>query len=397
MARGAMVGLLLLLAFVAGFWLRGAGPTVAAGFSPVNDPSVLANQQRRDYLLLAQTQALLDEHFLNVLPSQTELEYGAIRGLISTLKDKYTFFIDPPVAASESNVLAGRYGGIGVQVTRDSGGRFVLYPFREGPATKAGLKDGDMLLKVNDQPVPLETRQDAVDQLLRGEVKDGNGVKLTITRPPSNEELTFQIAFEEIAVPSIAWRVLVEAPELGYVQIMRFTNRTPQELDQALAELRTDNVRGIVLDMRNNPGGLLQESIQVTSRFMRGVIVYERTRKGERSFDAPTDVPLFDLPLVVLINGGTASASELVAGALQDSGRAIVVGQKSYGKGTIQLIFPLADKSSIHITSAEWLTPNKKQIEGLGLNPDITMIPDPSGRDVELPEAIRALQAQVTK
>jgi carboxyl-terminal processing protease len=392
--RGVSIGLLLILTFLAGFWLRGARPTVAAGISPINDPAYL-DGQTREYLLLTQTQTLLDEHFLRTLPPQTELEYGAVRGLLGTLNDKYTFFIEPAVAASESNVLAGRYGGIGVQVTRDSTARFVLYPFRDGPAAQAGVRDGDILLRVNDQPVPSDTRPDVVDQLLRGEVKDGNGVKIGILRPIDNQEWEFQIAFAEIEIPSVNWRVLAEAPDYGYVQILRFTNRTPGELDTALADLMQAKVRGAVLDLRSNPGGLLQESIQVAGRFMNGVVVYERTRRGEKPFEAPADVTKFDLPLVVVVNGGTASAAELVAGALADSGRAVLLGQKTYGKGSIQLIFPLADKSSVHITTAEWLTPAKTQIEGTGLTPSLPMIPDAGGRDVELPEAIRALDAQV--
>ncbi|MBX3066606.1 MAG: S41 family peptidase [Anaerolineae bacterium] len=397
-ARGVVLGGVLCLTFFAGFWLRGAGPTVAAGISPVNDAGVLQNQQVRDYVLLAQTQALLDEHYLRTQPPQSELEYGAIRGLLATLQDKYTFFIDPPVAASESNVLAGKYGGIGVQLVRDELARFVLYPFRDGPAAKAGVQDGDILIKVNGADLSIETRQDAVDQMLRGEVKDNNGVKITVQRPSTNEELEFQIPFAEIEVPSVIWRVLSEDSALGYIQILRFTNRTPAELEQAITELRAQNIKGAVIDLRNNPGGLLQESVQVAGQFMNGgTVLIEERRDGENNFDAGAPGKMADLPLVVIVNGGTASAGELVAGALQDSGRAVLLGQQTYGKGSIQLIFSLADKSSIHITTAEWLTPKRNHIDGKGLTPDVPMIPDPNGRDVELGEAIRVLQGKISK
>lgn len=394
--RGAVVGLVLIFTFLAGFWLRGAPQTMAAGISPVNDAGIL-NQETKQYVLLSQTQALIDEHFVRPLPEQSKLEYGAIRGMLGALGDKYTFFIEPPVAASESNVLAGRYGGIGVQVTRDEQGRFALYPFRDSPAAKAGVKDGDLLTKVNDKELTLDTPPDQVDQMLRGEVKDNNGVKISITRPDTNEQLDFQIAFAEIEIPSVNWRVLAEATDLGYIQIMRFTARTPAELEDAIADLRTHNIKGVVLDLRNNPGGLLQESVQVAGQFMKGgVVLYEHTRTDEKAYEAPVDESrLADLPIVAIINGGTASAAELVAGALHDSGRAVLLGQKSYGKGSIQLIFPLADKSSVHITTAEWLTPNKTQIDGVGLEPDIPMIPDPNGRDVELGEAIRTLRSKL--
>jgi carboxyl-terminal processing protease len=397
--RGALVAVVLAFTFLAGFWLRGAPQTLAAGISPVNDSAALS-QETKQYVLLAQTQALLDQHFVRALPAGSELEYGAIRGMLLALNDKYTFFIDPPVAASESNVLAGRYGGIGVQISRDEQGRFVLYPFRDGPAAKAGLRDGDLLLKVNGVDVPLDTRQDMVDQMLRGEVKDNNGVKngvkLTVSRPSTNEQIELEVPFAEIEVPSVVWRVLAEAPTYGYIQILRFTARTPAELDEALTDLKAKTVRGVVVDLRNNPGGLLQESIQVAGQFMDGgVVLYERSRSAEKPYDAPTGgVKLTDLPVVAIINGGTASAAELVAGAWQASGRAVLLGQKSYGKGSIQLIFPLADKSSVHITTAEWLTPKKEQIDAIGLTPDVPMIPDATGRDVELGEAIRVLNSK---
>jgi carboxyl-terminal processing protease len=297
--------------------------------------------------------------------------------------------------------LAGKYGGIGVQVKRDEQNNFVLFPFPNGPAARAGVKDGDLLLKVNGKDVPPDTAADAADQLLRGEVKDDNGVKIAIKRPASqngsstssDEQLEFTIPFEVIEVPSVVWRVLTEEPTFGYMQILRFTNRTPDEVKAAFNDLKSKNIRALILDMRNNPGGLLAESIKVAGQFLEGgVVLYERSRDGEKTLEADKADYLVNVPMIVIVNQGTASAAELVAGAIQDRKRGSLIGQQTYGKGSVQLIFALADKSSLHVTTAEWLTPNKTLLDGKGLVPDIPMIPDPNGRDVELGEAIRRLR-----
>src|SRR5690606_30396605 len=213
--------------------------------------------------------------------------------------------------------------------------------------------------------------------MLRGEVKEGNGVELTVTNP-DEEELTVFIEFAVINVPSVTWRVLSENEAIGYVQIIRFTSRTPEELITGLTELNEANVSALVVDLRNNSGGLLQESVDVTSQFVPAneVIVYEQSNKSENALRASEGGLATELPLVVLVNHGTASASELVAAAIQDHERGILIGQRTFGKGTVQQIFRLSDNSSVHITSAQWLTPNHRQLESVGLEPDITMIPD---------------------
>jgi carboxyl-terminal processing protease len=396
--RALLFGLLLGGFFAAGFLFRGIVPSLAATLP--GHPSESPDQEAQ-YPLLAQAESLLKDNYIKALPNQTTLEYGAIRGLVATLNDKLTFFIEPPVAASEANVLAGQYGGIGVLVKRDEAGRFVLYPFRDSPATKAGVLDGDILLKVNDNDVPLTMQQDAVDQMLRGEVKDNNGVKIQVRRLTNGQEpgqvKEFTIPFAVIEVPSVIWRTLAEEPTFGYIQILRFTNRTPDELQQAITELRGaggKGIRALVLDMRNNPGGLLEESIKVASQFLPNdaVILYEDSRTGEKTYKSANGAVLTDLPMVVVVNQGTASAAELVAGALKDNKRAVLLGQKTYGKGSVQLIFQLSDKSSLHVTTAEFFPPGKATLNGVGIEPDIPMIPDQNGRDVELGEAIRYLR-----
>lgn len=379
---GVAIGLILALVFAAGFFARDLVPL----------PAALVPSSGR-YPLLDEVQGLLDRHFLRAQPPDDVREYAAIRGVLSTLNDRFTFFIDPPVAASESDALAGTYGGIGVQIKRNSQGEVELYPYADSPAQKAGIANGDILLAVNGQPLDSSTPQDSVDQMMRGEVKEGSGIELSVRHVADGEEFTQFIPFDVINVPSVVWRVLPEDSALGYVQITQFTGRTPDELKTALADLQGQNVRALVLDLRSNTGGLLDESVQVANAFIgSGPLVYQVDNSGERTFEAKPDAVLTDLPLAVLVNNYTASGAELVAGAIQDDQRGVLIGQKTYGKGTVQQIFPLSDKSSLHVTSAEWLTPQRYALDTVGLEPDIAMIPDAQGRDVELGEAVRYLQ-----
>lgn len=381
LVTGVVAGVVLAAVFSAGFFLRDA----------LGSPARVVAAEGDGYQLLDEVQRLLDAHFVRSQPDYAQREYGAIRGMLTTLNDPYTFFIDPPVAASESDVLAGTYGGIGVQIVRSEDGELVLFPFDESPALTAGIADGDVLLAVNGVPVDISIQADVLDQMLRGEVREGSGVELTVRKADGNELTTF-VPFAVINVPSVVWRVLADDPQIGYLQVMRFTGRTPDEVRAAVDGLRAEGVQALVLDMRNNAGGLLQESITVADEFIdSGAIVYQRSARGENEFPASAGGAAVDLPLIVLVNQGTASGAELVAGALQDSGRAQLIGQRTYGKGTVQQIFPLSDGSSLHVTSSEWFTPAHQALEQTGLTPNIEMQPDAEGRDVELGEAIRQL------
>jgi len=380
--RGAGIGLLMGAVFLAGFIVRGHVPATAQ----------TNNSEGGQFPLLTEVDRLVEANFLRDLPPDTEIEYGAIRGYLGALNDPYTFFNPPPVAQSESDVLAGEYGGIGVQVRRDDQGRFVLFPFRDGPAAAAGVMDGDILVAVNGVQLELSERMDTVDQLLRGEVGKGRGVSITVRAPEDGQVREYFIEFAVVQVPSVIWRILAETPSVGYIQIVRFTSRTPDELRQALRELDDLGALAWVLDLRDNSGGLLQESVEVASEFLDGGVVFiERTRTAEKETLAEPGGAGLNKPLAVLVNGGTASAAELVAGAIRDQGRGILIGQTTYGKGSVQLVFRLSDNSSIHITSSEWLTPARQALSGQGLTPDITMIPADDGRDVELGEAVRYL------
>lgn len=378
-ARSLLWVALLTTAFGAGWVLRG-------------DP---ARAQDNDFALLREVQGLLAEHYVKELPSTTEMEYAAIRGYLGALNDPYTFFIDPPVTRSESDALAGRYGGIGVDITRDEAGRLVLFPYPDSPAERAGVLNGDILLDINDGQLQAGERLDVIRQMLRGEIVEGeeNGVTITVIQPDATEPRTYFILFEEIRVPSVLWRVLEEDSQTGYIQVKSFTALTPDDFAEAVQALEEAGVTALVLDLRDNAGGLLRESIQLADMLLDGgVIVREVDHEGEtvRQAGAGSVVP-GNWPMYVLVDSRTASAAEVVAAALQDNERATLVGQKTLGKGSVQFIFGLSDGSSVHITAAVWQTPDGHPINGVGIEPDIPMIPDENGRDVELGEALRLL------
>lgn len=379
---GLGLGALLALVFAAGFLLS----------DQLKAQVMAAPAGGEDYELLDEVQALVDRFFVREQPDYRQREYAAIRGMLSTLNDPYTFFIEPSTAASESDVLAGTYGGVGVQVVRGGPGELVLYPFADGPAAAAGIQAGDRLVAVNGQSLEPSVSLDVVDQLLRGEVKAGSGVTMTVQR--GDEQLDVFVEFAVISVPSVVWRMLDDG--IGYVQILRFSARTPDELNDAAQGLLDAGARGLVLDLRNNAGGLLQESIQAADTFVdEGVLVYEVSPSGERSFGSTSGGLLADLPLRVLVNGRTASGAEIVAGAIRDSGRGLLVGERTYGKGTVQQILRLSDTSSLHITSSEWFTPARQPLDQVGLEPDVPVTADPSGLDNQLAAAVEGVQIEL--
>ncbi|MBN1286917.1 MAG: S41 family peptidase [Anaerolineae bacterium] len=380
--RGVLFGLLLVAVFAAGFAVRGTTRTP------------LAFAQGGDYPILSDVHTLLEQNYLNPLPDAKELEYAAIKGMVGALEDPHTYFIPPAVAKNESDALAGEYGGIGAEVKRDTNGDYVLYPYPDSPAAAAGIRDSDKLLAVGDTEVTPDMLHDDVRRLVRDEV--GKMLTITVQHQDTGEIESFDIEVAVIQVPSVIWSTLAEAPEIGYIQVLRFTSRTPEELEQALVDLDAKGVVALVMDLRRNSGGLLQEAVDVASVFLDGgVVLYER-RKGQDEIvkEAAGGGTELARPLAVLVDDGSASAAELVAGALQDRGRAVLIGQKTYGKGSVQLIFTLADGSSLHVTTAEWYTPDRHAINAVGLTPDIEMIHSPDF-DAELSEAVRWLRAQV--
>jgi carboxyl-terminal processing protease len=262
----------------------------------------------------------------------------------------------------------------------------------DSPAEQVGVQEGDTVRQVDDTPITLEMTTDEVILLIRGEV--GTQVTLTLERMGEAELVVVTITREIIETPSVEWRVLDQDSGTGYIRIRLFTERTGRELERAIEDLREAEINRLVLDLRDNGGGLLDAAVDVSSQFLReGVVLYEDRRDQPEKFYSVNKGGLaLDLPLVVLVNGGTASASEIVAGALRDYERGPLIGERTFGKGSVQLVYDLSDQSSLHVTVARWLTPDRHRIDGEGLVPDVEVILSEadraSGADPQLESAI---------
>jgi len=336
----------------------------------------------------------VEQYFYGPIPSPRERTYGAIHETLGLLNDPYTILVEPQSRELERDQMRGSFGGIGVTLWRDAEGRMALAPYSDSPAGRAGVYEGDILLAVDAEAITDEMTGDDVRALLHGEV--GTPVTLTVSRPPT-PPFDLTIVREEIQVPSVTWRVLDRAPDVGYIRIKGFTERTGGETLEALRELRQAGAFSLILDLRDNYGGLIDPAVATASQFLRDgqVVLYELGRDTqERTVRVQSGGISTDLSMVVLINGGTASAAEIVAGALQDHGRAPLIGEPTFGKGAVQLIYDLSDGSSLHVTSAAWLTPNRHQIQGQGLAPDIHVPRGDGAQDEQLDRAVAYLQSR---
>lgn len=360
-ALGFMAALILSAVFMGGYWLGGRNHSTAEAGGA-------------EFSVLGDVRALLDSRFMGEIPSAQAQEYAAIDGLVSSFNDRYTAFIRPAPREMERDELRGHFGGIGAYLARSEAGDLELTVMRDRPAAKAGVKDGDILLAVDGTPITQQMSVEEVVTLIRGDV--GTPVRLTVRRSDVKDPLEIEVIRERIETPSVEWRVLDPTQHTGYVKINLFSERTADELELAIKELDSAGVTELVLDLRGNGGGLLDAAVDVTSLLARdGEVLRELKRGGQERFYAvkPMQSPAQAWKLVVLTDGGTASASEIVAGALRDLGRATLVGEKTFGKGSVQEVHELPDGSSLHVTVARWLTPGRKQIDGAGLEPDVVI------------------------
>ena len=360
----------------------------------ITPPSVA---ETADFALFWEAWTLIEGNFLGELPSDTSLTYGAIRGALSMLGDPYTIFIEPPAREEERQFLQGSFGGIGATLSRpDEDGPIILEPIPGNPAEAAGIRSGDTLVAVDGETITPELTVQAVAELIRGE--KGTIVVLTVIHPDESEEIDIEIERGDILIPSVSYRLLTDAPTIGYIQLTRFSGESSNEIETAVLDLQAQGAEKLIIDLRGNGGGLLDAAIDISDHFLdEGPIMFQESRaQGEREFSATSDIIATDMPMVILIDGGTASAAEIVAGALKDRGRAQLVGSSgTFGKGSVQLVFDLSDGSSVHVTASRWYTPNRTPLDQQGLQPDVlvpfTQEDIDNGRDVVLLEAIRLL------
>ncbi len=310
--------------------------------------------------------------YVEDVDDKTLLE-NAIRGMLTGL-DPHSTYLNEDEYKELKIGTTGKFGGLGIQVGMEDGFVKVISPIDDTPAFRAGMKAGDLIIRLDDKSVKGMTLNDAV-KIMRGD--PGTDIKLTVIRQGENKPLTITVTRDIISVKSIKSRIL--EPDYGYIRITNFQSKTPRDMLSAIADLKKENkepLKGLVLDLRNNPGGVLSAAADVSDAFINeGKLVYTEGRIENSHFEfnaKPGDI-MDGAPLVVLINGGSASASEIVAGALQDHHRAVIMGTKSFGKGSVQTIQELRSGGAVKITTARYFTPSGRSIQGEGITPDIKL------------------------
>ena len=402
---GLFVGLILLVGvfsagILVGFFIPGGSqPPIVNDLFPLQPtaaPEQLSATPEDMQTLFApfwEAWNIVHSEFVDQPLDDVALMRGAIRGMMEAVGDKQTFYMDPVVYETETSALSGEYEGIGAFV--DTTGEYlsIISPIEGSPAEAAGLKAGDLIIAIDGVDMtgtpPEEARQKVIGPA-------GTTVTLSVAREGQEEPLEFIITRAKITIPSVTGKMLEN--DIAYIDINQFGDKTTSELNTTLEELLPQNPKGIIIDLRNNGGGYLQTSIEVASEFIdQGVILYEQYGDGTRdTYNALGNGRATDLPIVVLVNEGSASASEILAGALRDYGRAKLVGVISYGKGSVQQWIPLSgENGAARVTVARWLTPKERLIDGIGLTPDfiveLTEDDAANNRDPQLDKAIEVL------
>ena len=334
--------------------------------------------------LIRKVLELIKSDYVEENIDEQKLIYGAIEGMLKKLDDPYTRFMEPKSFQEMQVETQGEFGGLGIVISLKDRMLTVISPIDDTPAARAGVMAGDMIIKIDGKDVIDIALHDAV-KLLRGPV--GTKVILSIIREGDRESRDYELTREIIKLPSVKYWVL--EPNIGYIRLTQFIQTSSEDLEKALIDLEKNGARSIILDLRNNPGGLLTSAVEVGRKFIpKGDIVSIKGRDGEEN----TYSSFFKyhplLPLVVLINEGSASASEIVAGAIKDNKRGLLVGRKSFGKGSVQTVISLNDGSAMALTTALYYTPSGVNIHKSGIKPDI---------DVELPKFDESKQEEIRK
>ena len=346
----------------------------------------------RSLWLLRQVRYIIESYQVDAdtKPAKEEdLLHGAARGMVEAWKDPYTRFVSPSQLKDEEIELEGKYGGLGMYIGDRDGQILVISPMEDSPAERAGLKPKDQIVKV-DNEVVIGWTSDRVVQKLRGE--PDTKVTVWVRREGEDELLEFSITREIIKLHSVRYEMLSD--DIGYLKLTQFKHSTADESRNAVRDMLRKGMRALILDLRNNGGGLLDASVKISSMFLQNGLIVETKGRSERAnekYYANKNYYQTNLPMTVLINGGSASASEIVAGALNDRGRAKLIGEKSFGKGSVQTLFPLTDGSGVYVTIARYYTPSGKVIDHVGLSPDIEVKGEPDrdkSKDKQLQRAI---------
>lgn len=338
--------------------------SLASGLIFAEDTDNSENVLLENIALFSEILAYIEQEHLED-PEKKELMEGAIKGMLRTL-DPYSQFIPDHIAFRTQN--QGNYGGVGMTVGMREDMITVITPFKGNPAALAGVQNGDIISQIDGEPTAVMSLDDAVD-LLRGE--PGTSVSVTIIRPKVSQPIEITITRDVIRIPSVEKEIIGD--NIGYIKINNFLQTTANDVDIALEEFNQTSIRGVILDLRFNPGGLLGSAVEISSDFLEpGQLVVYSQGKEERK-DFPAQGPSRDkFPLIVLVNNGSASASEIVAGAIKDHGRGLVMGSKTFGKASVQKVFSLSNsKAAVKLTVAKYFTPNGVDIDKIGILPDV--------------------------
>lgn len=329
-------------------------------------------------LPLAELRSFIDvldrikQDYVETVEDRALLE-NAIRGMLNGL-DPHSAYLDKDAFDDLQAGTSGEFGGLGIEVGLEDGFIKVIAPIDDTPAEKAGVKAGDLIIRLDNQPVKGLSLSEAV-KMMRG--KPNTELVLTIVRAGQDNPIDITITRDIIRVKSVKSRLL--EPGYGYIRVTQFQANTARSLNQSLTHLKKQNngpLKGLVVDLRNNPGGVLNAAVEVSDVFLKkGTVVYTEGRSSgaQQRFKATPGDSIEGAPLIVLVNGGSASASEIVAGALQDHGRAVIMGEQTFGKGSVQTILPMANGTAVKLTTARYYTPNGRSIQAAGIKPDIKL------------------------
>ncbi len=350
--------------------------SASAGVAAIQMQQKNKNELYKQIELFSDALAVIQSDYVDELNNK-DLIYGALKGMLASL-DPYSDFMDPQKYKELKVETEGKFGGLGIEITLKDGLLTVVTPYEDTPAWKAGVKPNDRIVKINNEFTRDINLDDAVKKL-RG--NPGEAVAITIYREQEKKTLDLNIVRDIIKIKDIKKALILENG-VGYIQLLEFRENTANDLDMALEKLKKEGMDCLILDLRNNPGGILDVAVNVVEKFIEKnkLVLSTKGRKPDQSaqYLSHLNSPILDMPIVVLINDGSASGSEIVAGALQDYKRAIVLGVKSFGKGSVQSVIPLPDGSALKLTTSKYFTPLGRQIHGIGVIPDI-VVEEPVG------------------
>ncbi|MFW6110366.1 MAG: S41 family peptidase [Patescibacteria group bacterium] len=392
--------LFTVITFGCGYWFGNSTDISAISLKrslfPVGSRS--AQSENRDLSLFWQVWDLLDKQYLyqEDLDSQ-KMVYGAISGLVDSISDPYTAFLDPKQNEIVKDGLNGRYEGIGAELGMREGKLLIIAPLEGSPAKQSGIKAGDWILTIDGDSSQDISLSQAVSRI-RGEA--GTKVELLVSREMegNRKQIPIEVTRAEIELRSVQWSWSENVRDVAYIRLSRFGNTTTEEWENAVQEIKdSDHLAGIILDLRNNPGGVMSAAVDVASDFVPAgeLIVSEHLKTGEERGFRSTGSPSFGspTPLIILVNQGSASSSEILAGALKYYTDAVVVGKNTFGKGTVQDVHDFKDGSGVHITVAKWLLPDGTCVEEEGIEPDYDVsLDEETAKDIQLEKAEELLR-----